>query len=128
MGTESADNGPHSFKFANKLDPRVDSDNISDDPAASKLGDARNYGKGGRSENTAGPHRHDIANKLDPRVDSDQDNRARHEAITSSGYANPKAGHTAGHHDSDVAKKMDPRIDSDLDNRAAVGTKPAFLG
>jgi hypothetical protein len=54
---------------------------FTDDPATSKLGDVRNYGKGGNSGNASGPHHHDIANKLDPRVNSDQDNRARHEAM-----------------------------------------------
>lgn len=86
MGTESAHNGPHSSKLADKLDPRVDSDSkgisanclqrhlistalvsFTDDSAASELGDARYYRKGGNSGNTAGPHDHDIANKLDHR-------------------------------------------------------------
>jgi len=97
------------------------------DATTSGLGDARNYGKGGAAGGTAGPHSSNIANKLDPRVDSDQDNRARHEAIAGSSYANPKAGHTAGPHGSDMANKMDPRVDSDLDNRAAAGTKAAFV-
>lgn len=51
-------------------------------------------------------------------------NRARHEAMVSSSYANPEAGDTAGPHGSGVANKLD----SDLDNRAAVGSKPAYLG
>jgi hypothetical protein len=92
---------------------------------SSKLGDARNYGKGG-SGGTAGPHNTNIANKLDPRVDSDQDNRARYEAIAGSSYANPKVGPTAGPHGSDVVNKTDPRVDSDLDNRTAGGSKAAF--
>ena len=64
-GTHSTNNGPHSSKVANKLDPRVDSDRDNrDNPASTQSGPA---------PNTAGPHKSDLLNKLDPRVDSDLD-------------------------------------------------------
>ena len=102
MSPQPANNGPHNSKLANKVDPRVDSSkqkgkffsavshiifkgkerliNTTDHWGSSKLGDARNYGKGS-PEGTTGPHSSNIANKLDPRIDSDRDNRAHHEAI-----------------------------------------------
>jgi len=108
----STNRGPHDSNLANKLDPRVDSDNDNR---------ARHQAMGG----TAGPHNTNVANKVDPRVDSDLDNRAP-QVGNVGGYGagmtgmhgttstmNTGTGTTAaGPHSSNVANKLDPRVDS----------------
>lgn len=123
--------GPHSSKLANKLDPRVDSDHgkscqhiasidtnmVPSDTRATRSTTTGSSGQTVHSSThgpqtahtgTPGPHQSNLTNKLDPRVDSDRDNRARHQAM----------GGAHGPHDSSLANKADPRIDSDRDNRA----------
>lgn len=106
--TKSSNHGPHSSNLANKLDPRVDSDqdNRAAHTDATGAGLGTSHGTttatgthgthgtthgathptsgvsptGATSSTNAGPHSSNIANKADPRVDSDRDNRARHEA------------------------------------------------
>ncbi|KAJ5370064.1 uncharacterized protein N7496_006156 [Penicillium cataractarum] len=95
MSTKSTNNAPHSSKLANKLHPRVNSDTHKDISIKSELGDARNYGKGGPAGNAGPRSSSNIANKLDPRVASGQDDRAPHEAVAGSSYANSKAGYSA---------------------------------
>ncbi|CAI7611487.1 unnamed protein product [Penicillium palitans] len=66
MSNQPSNNGPHKFKLANILDPRVDSNRRNQKAPDAHLGYARNYGKGGL-------HNNGTFNKLDPRVNLDQD-------------------------------------------------------
>ena len=114
--------GPHSSNLANKVDPRVDSDMTSRTCQPGETFDTYNTS----TSTNAGPHDSNMANKLDPRVDSDMDNRAQHDALAGSSYANPAAGATAGPHSSNVANKLDPRVDSDIDNRGIGGQRNLY--
>jgi hypothetical protein len=69
--SHSTNAGPHNSNFANKMDPRVDSDR----DGSANLGAASHgaYSGTGPAHGTAGPHSSNLANKLDPRVDSDLD-------------------------------------------------------
>ncbi|KAJ9611297.1 hypothetical protein H2200_004481 [Cladophialophora chaetospira] len=79
----SSNAGPHNSNAANKLDPRVDSDQ-----------DHR--AKGNAFSSNAGPHDSNAANKLDPRVDSDQDHRADPNSVVG-GYKPGQAEGPFGH-------------------------------
>ncbi|KAE8354408.1 hypothetical protein BDV28DRAFT_131067 [Aspergillus coremiiformis] len=127
-GSRFTNTGPHDSNVANKIDPRVDSDDNR----------VRRQALGGAH----GPYSSNMANKLDPLVDSNRDNRAAGigatgtmgtGAYTSSGthgYGTGTMGtgtgtthSTAGLHSSNLANKLDPRVDSDLDNRRNVHTQ-----
>jgi hypothetical protein len=89
LGTHgSSTTGPHSSNLANKLDPRVDSDQDgSRNAGAAQYGAGAhqthgttgsgltgNHGTtGGYGSTNAGPHDSNLLNKADPRVDSDRD-------------------------------------------------------
>jgi len=81
-GSGSTNYSPHDSNIANKLDPRIDSDQDNRARHQNFGGDAfgsssYNTPGSGNARRTAGPHNSDIANKLDPRVDSNLDN-SRH--------------------------------------------------
>ncbi|KAJ9655766.1 hypothetical protein H2198_005472 [Neophaeococcomyces mojaviensis] len=129
----SSNLGPHDSNYANKADPRVD----SNDPTQYGSNTGSGYGTTGHtghSTNT-GPHSSNLANKADPRIDSDGDHRRdptsrvggygsndpTQYGQSTSGYGT--TGHTGhstntGPHSSNLANKADPRIDSDYDGRA----------
>jgi hypothetical protein len=104
--------GPHSSNFANKIDPRVDSDmDGSRNAGAAQYGTgAHNTGAGygntgngltgstgtgaGYDSNTSGPHSSNLANKVDPRVDSDRDGSRNLGASSGTGYDNSSYGNT----------------------------------
>jgi hypothetical protein len=75
--TGSSNAGHHTSNFANKLDPRVDSDQDHRANPTSHVGiqGAGAGGVGGVGSTNAGPHASNVGNKLDPRIDSDMDNR-----------------------------------------------------
>lgn len=104
--TGSSGSGPHNSGMANKLDPRVDSDNDGRGNSGMMGTSSGHHGSsgitggsgttsgsglmsglmGGSSTGTSGrPHGSNMANKLDPRVDSDNDG-SRTTGNTSSGY------------------------------------------
>lgn len=97
---QSSNAGPHSSNFANKADPRVDSDldggrnfgAAGGHGATGGAGYGSNTGVGGGyggpgnpQSSNAGPHSSNIANSADPRVDSDL---VRSSPYTSSNLAN----------------------------------------
>jgi len=90
LGTHgSSTTGPHSSNLANKLDPRVDSDQDGSRNAGaaqygagahqthgttgSGLTGSHGTTTGGYGSTNAGPHDSNLLNKADPRVDSDRD-------------------------------------------------------
>jgi hypothetical protein len=74
--TRSTTAGPHSSNLANKVDPRVDSDNPQGNYGNSgtykPISSGNNHGTS-HGESTNGPHKSTFMNKIDPRVDSDND-------------------------------------------------------
>ena len=123
--------GPHSSSFANKADPRVDSDLDGSRGVGSQTSyssNASGVGSGTGNDTAAGPHSANLANKADPRVHSDLD---RSRGIGSNtgygssnlgsdvGSGNPKA--VSAPHSSNIADKTDPRVDSGLDGLRTTG-------
>jgi hypothetical protein len=69
---------PHSSNLANKVDPRVDSDNSpgnygNTSGTYNNTNSGNNYGTSHGGSTNAGPHKSNLMNKVDPRVDSDMD-------------------------------------------------------
>lgn len=69
--------GPHRSDWANKVDPRVDSDDSrgrygNTTGAYNNSNAGTNYGTNQGDSETARPHKSDLLNKLDPRIDSDK--------------------------------------------------------
>lgn len=87
----STNAGHHRSNFANKLDPKVDSDQDHRANPTSHAGiqGAGVGGAGGVGSTNAGPHASNLGNKLDPRYDSDMDNRAN----PASNVGGPGAGY-----------------------------------
>ncbi|ERF68487.1 hypothetical protein EPUS_05626 [Endocarpon pusillum Z07020] len=76
--TGSTTTRPHSSNLANKLDPRVGSDNFRGDYGSStgtytNANTANTYGNSYGETANNGPHKSHLMNKLDPRTDSDMD-------------------------------------------------------
>lgn len=77
----SPTSGPHNSSLANKVDPRVDSDNSRSNygnttSTYNNPNNSTRYGTSygdNRDTTTDGPHKSKLLNKLDPRVDSDMD-------------------------------------------------------
>jgi hypothetical protein len=73
--------GSHSSNLANKVDPRIDSDNSPDNygnngnntVTYNPTSSGNNHGTSHGESTNAGPHKPNFMNKLDPRVDSDND-------------------------------------------------------
>jgi hypothetical protein len=88
--------GPHSSNLANKLDPRVDSDNDgSRNAGMAQTGQGATYNAStGPASQTAGHHGSNLLNKLDPRVDSDASNNQVHGGVA----AHDSHGHHGHHH------------------------------
>merc|ERR1712227_708326 len=112
----STTSGPHNSDTANKLDPRVDSDNSKPYGGSSGYGSTRDsdnsrfdsdrttggYGSSttggyGSGNTTSGPHSSDMANKADPRVDSD--NSRFDSDRTTGGYGSSNTGYGSGNTD-----------------------------
>lgn len=135
-GTANTTSGPHNSDLANRVDPRVDSDNSRGNyggttgnysSPSGNYGTSTGYGNTGST--TTGPHSSNLANKVDPRVGSDN---ARGNYGSSTGtYANPNTGNTYGSsygestnngpHKSNLMNKLDPRVDSDMDGSRNTG-------
>lgn len=114
--THSDPTGPHDSKFANKLDPRVDSDQVGGHGNAASAGGpghATHAGThtgthtGGLTGNTygsdpTGPHDSRLANKADPRVDADyiggygNTTGVGDHGTTHAGHTGTHAGHIGG--------------------------------
>lgn len=151
-GQHSDPSGPHDTRMANKLDPRVDSDQIGNrgNTTSGGYGTGHSTGLTGGTHGThgdpSGPHPSHLANVADPRVDTDRVGGhgntmgaggygthntgtgltgGSHGAQHSSHLPGP-ADRTAGPHDSNVMNKMDPRVDSDLDGSKKVGGDRTF--
>lgn len=147
-GTSGHAAGPHQSNIANKLDPRIDSDNDGSRNAgvATHQGGTTGYSgthagnshgtntgtHGGISHSTnAGPHDSNLANKADPRVDSDLDSKGNRHGASKGGILGASGSHatagsgtaqnTAGPHNSDLLNKLDPRVDSDRDGSKTYG-------
>jgi len=81
--SNSSNAGPHNSNWANKADPRVDSDldgrgnrhGAATGTLAGLTGASGSHATAGSgtAQNTAGPHNSDALNKIDPRVDADLD-------------------------------------------------------
>ncbi|KAI9743943.1 MAG: hypothetical protein M1818_002677 [Claussenomyces sp. TS43310] len=118
--TSTTGSGPlHSNNFANKLDPRVDSDFDGSRNAGltqihgNTAGTAGVHGSGVHSSHTtttgtypttgstggissstnAGPHNSSLANKADPRVDSDLDGRGNRHGASTGGFLGSSGSH-----------------------------------
>jgi len=135
--THSDPSGPHDSKLANKLDPRVKSDQVGG--YGNTTGHSTHTGThtgGGLTGNTygsdpTGPHDSRLGNKADPRVDSDHVGgygNTTGGGLTGAGHTGTHTGggltgNTLGHntygsdptgpHDSRLGNKADPRVDSD---------------
>ncbi len=138
-GTANTTSGPHSSDLANKVDPRVDSDNSRNNYG----GTAGNYsspsGDYGRTSNSTGfgntgftttrPYSSNLANKVDPRLGSD--NSGGNHDSSAGIYTSPNTGHTYGNaygestnsgpHKSNLMNKLDPRVDSNMDGSRNTG-------
>lgn len=139
-GAANTASGPHSSSLANKIDPRVDSDNFRgnhSDTTGNYSSPAGNYGSnttsagyGNTGSTTTRPHSSNLANKLDPRVGSDN-LRGDHGSSTGT-YTNANSANTHGNsygesanngpHKSHLMHKLDPRIDSDMDGSRNTST------
>jgi len=148
--TGSTNAGPHSSNLANKLDPRVDSDNDG-----SRNAGAASYGAGAHNTSTGagtgltggysastGGHGYNTGaqdtglagnNNYGSTTGSGltgshgtHDTHGTHGHYTGVGGINDgPAPNTAGSHKSDMLNKLDPRIDSDRDGSKTVGQAPA---
>lgn len=111
--------GPHSSNFANKADPRVDSDlsrSRYDPTSASGSSPVLHSDHAGAyAGTTAGPHSSNLANKADPRVDSDRDGSALRGNTgygSGTGHLGGDGPHlTHGPHVTDTANRLDPHVD-----------------
>jgi len=138
-GSSNTISGPHNSNLANKVDPRVDSDNSRggygntignySNPTGNYGSNTTGTGYGNTPSTTAGPHSSNLANKVDPRVDSynPQGNYGNNSGTynpTSSGI-NHGTSHgestNAGPHKSTLMNKLDPRVDSDNDGSRNAG-------
>ena len=134
-GTANTTSGPHSSNLANKVDPRVDSDNSRGnhgDTTGNYSSPSGNYGSnttsagyGNTGSATTRLHSSNLANKLDPRVSPDN---FRGDYGSSTGtYTNANTANTYGEsanngpHKSNLMNKLDPRIDSDMDGSRNTG-------
>ena len=125
-----SNNGPHSSKVGNMLDPRVDSTTVQPNTSTG-------YSNHPSSNVTAGPHSSNTMNRLDPRADS-QSGYTTNTGGNNAGYGGNVGGGTtaahdefannpnstnAGPHSSNLMNKLDPRVDSitGYANNAGVG-------
>jgi len=122
-GTQTA--GPHSSDLANKVDPRVDSDNSKShqygrDAAVAGAAGGAAYGATQHHGNTtSGPHSSDLANRADPRVDSDNSKltgqgESGGYAPTSGGsyHTGPSGSAVSGPHSTSTANRLDPSVNT----------------
>lgn len=115
-----SNNGPHSSKVGNTLDPRVDS-------TTGQTNTSAGYSNNPSPNVTVGPHSSNLMNRVDPTVDSQTDyttNTGRNNAgygghvggattTANDGFANNPNSTNAGPHSSNLMNKLDPRVDSD---------------
>ncbi|KAI9667703.1 MAG: hypothetical protein M1821_000520 [Bathelium mastoideum] len=135
-GNQSGGTGPHGSTFANKLDPRIDSDRDGSRNAGLASGQdiagsqSTAVPTSGGYDTGTGPHGSRLADKFDSRVDSDRDGSRNAGLVSGQNTAGSysTAGPTSGGHDagtgphgSRLADKLDPRVDSDHDGSRNAG-------